>query len=146
VCTILTDFPDRFAETEEVLLGEPPEARRVEHQRLHRGRVILKLAGVEDRTTAESLRGSLLQVPLNSAVELPPGVYYWYEIIGLRVYDGQGRDLGSVTDILQTGSNDVYVVRKDDRELLLPAIKDVIRDIDRERGVMTVELIPGLES
>jgi 16S rRNA processing protein RimM len=143
VCTILTDFPERFAETDEVLVGEP-RARRVEGHRLQGGRLVLKLAGVDDRTTAEKLSGALVQVPIERAVKLPPGSYFWHEIIGLRVEDQQGKSLGTVADIFPTGSNDVYVVRSAEREILLPAIKDVVREIDPHRGVMIVNLIPGL--
>jgi 16S rRNA processing protein RimM len=144
VCSLLTDFPERFKTTEEVLVGQPPEPRRVERHRLERGRVILKLAAIDDRSAAEALRGGLVEVPLEQAVKLPAGSYYWHEIVGLRVEDRQGRLLGQVAEVLPTGSNDVYVVRSTEGELLLPAIKDVVLDIDRERGVMTVELIPGL--
>lgn len=143
-CSLLTDFPERFKTTEEVLVGEPPQLRRVERHRLDRERVILKLAGIDDRSAAEALRGALVQVPLDQAVKLPAGSYYWHEIVGLRVQDTHGRLLGHVAEVLPTGSNDVYVVRSREGELLLPAIKDVVLDIDRERGVMTVELIPGL--
>jgi len=104
----------------------------------------LKLAGIEDRTAAETLRGALVRVPIEQAVRLPPGSYFWHEIVGLHVQDTRGRALGSVAEVLPTGSNDVYVVRSAEGDLLLPAIKDVVRAIDRERGVMTVELIPGL--
>lgn len=106
---------------------------------------MIKLAGIEDRTAAEQLRGALLQVPLEQAVRLPPGSYYWHQILGLQVIERGGRVLGTVREILTTGSNDVYVVRSDERELLLPAIRDVIREIDLERGVIVVELLPGLE-
>ena len=127
-----------------MLVGDSDELRCVERQRLHGDRVILKLAGIDDRTAAEAMRGALVRVPIEQAVELPPGSYFWHEIVGLRVQDTRGRALGTVAEVLATGSNDVYVVRSAEGELLLPAIKDVVRAIDREHGVMTVELIPGL--
>lgn len=145
VCAILTDFPERFASTREVLLGEPPSPYRVERQRVERGRLVLKLAGIRTREAAESLRGALVEVPADQAVELPPETYFWHQIIGLQVVEQDGRDLGRVVDILVTGSNDVYVVRDERRELLIPAIKDVVREIDLERGRILVELLPGLE-
>ena len=145
VCAILTDFPERFESTEEVLVGDPPRPYLVERQRVERGRLVLKLAGVRDRTAAEELRGALIEVPIEQAVELPPETYFWHQIIGLRVVEQGGRELGTVADILATGINDVYIVRDDRRELLLPAIKDVIREIDLEQGRILVELLPGLE-
>ena len=146
VCAILTDFPERFAATREVLVGDPPRRFRVERHRLEKGRVVLKLAEIRDRTAAEALRGAILEVPVEEAVDLPANTYFWHQIVGLRVVDGSGRDLGTVADILTTGSNDVYVVRGEGRELLLPAIKDVVREIDLDAGRMLVELLPGLES
>lgn len=145
VCAILTDFPDRFAATEEVLVGEPPRPVRVERQRLERGRLVLKLAGISTREAAEELRGALIEVSIDQAVALPPETYFWHQIIGLRVVEEGGRELGRVADILVTGSNDVYVVRDDRRELLLPAIKDVVRRVDLDQGRIVVELLPGLE-
>lgn len=145
ICAILTDFPERFASTDEVLVGEPPRPFPVERQRIERGRLILKLAGINTRTAAEELRGAMIEVPVEQAVDLPPGTYFWHQIIGLRVEDRGGRDLGRVADILVTGSNDVYVVRDDRRELLIPAISDVVRQIDVEQGRIVVELLPGLE-
>jgi len=118
----------------------------LERHRLQGGRLILKLEGIEDRPAAETLRGALIRVPLCQAVKLPPGTYYWHEILGLLVQDESGRQLGNVVDILQTGSNDVYVVEAEKGQLLLPAIKDVVRSVDLKRGEMIVELIPGLES
>jgi 16S rRNA processing protein RimM len=144
VCSILTDFPERFARTREVLVGDPPEPRRVERQRLQGRRVVLQLEGIDNRTAAEALRGALVQVPLEAAVELPPGTYFWHQIVGLRVEDRQGQPLGVVEEVLPTGSNDVYLVRGPRGELLLPAIKDVVLEIDLEWGRMVVELIPGL--
>ena len=145
LCAILTDFPERFAQTREVLVGEPPRLMAVKRHKLHRGRVILELEGLDDRNGAESLRGALVQVPVEQAVALPEGSFFWHQVIGLRVLDGSGRDLGTVAEILATGSNDVYVVRSERGELLLPAIKDVVKEIAPERGEMRVELLPGLE-
>lgn len=108
--------------------------------------MVLKLAGIETRSQAEALRGAPLAVRREQAVALPPETYFWYQIIGLEVVDLDGRQLGRVAEVLRTGSNDVYVVRSGDRELLLPAIRDVVRAIDLDQGRMTVELLPGLES
>jgi 16S rRNA processing protein RimM len=144
VCEVLTDFPDRFDRTERLLLGTPPVSRRLERHRFHRGRLILKVQGIDDRSSAEELRGSDIDVPLEDAVPLPEGEYYWQQIIGLTVEDAAGRVLGKVVDILRTGANDVYVVSDSRREILVPAIKDVIRLIDLEASCMVVELPPGL--
>jgi 16S rRNA processing protein RimM len=145
-CELLTDFPERFARTDELLVGDPPRPFRLERHRLEPQRVVVKLRGIDDREAAEGLRGALLQVPADTATALPEGSFYWHQIVGLRVEDVGGRELGRVAEILATGSNDVYIVRPaEGRELLLPAIKDVVKAIDLEQGVMVVELLPGLE-
>ena len=118
-------------------------ARVVPHTR--GAQVILSLDGIEDREAAEALRGWLVQVPENDAWKLPKGQYYWHQIIGLEVVTKDGRRLGTVAAILETGANDVYVVKRESGELLLPAIKDVIKKISPETGEMIVELLPGME-
>jgi 16S rRNA processing protein RimM len=146
-CALLTDFPERFKRGLHVFLGDERNAREVERARLERNRVLLKLNGVDSRTDAEALRGATIFVAEADAVRLPRGSYFWHQIIGLRVRTTDGRALGSVAEIIETGSNDVYVVRgkpPDHGELLLPAIKDVVRKIDLARGEITVELLEGL--
>ena len=112
----------------------------------HKGRaeVILRLAGLTDRDAAAKLRGSFVQVPESEAWKLPNGRYYWHQIVGLRVVTVEGEEIGTVAEILETGANDVYVVKRDGRERLLPAIKDVVKEIAPARGEMIVELLPGL--
>jgi 16S rRNA processing protein RimM len=142
---LVTAFPERFASTTVVHVG--PERRRyeLEGHRLMDGAVVLKLRGVDSIDLAESLRGQLVEVPEEEAVELPAGHYFWHQIIGLQAVTPHGEALGKVEDILETGSNDVYVVRGPSGELLVPAIKDVVKSIDLEKGTLTVELMPGLE-
>jgi 16S rRNA processing protein RimM len=104
----------------------------------------LKLVGVEDREAAVSLRDQLLQVPETDLEPLPYGQYYRFQLIGLRVVGAGGEDLGSVTDVLVAPENDVYVVQGDSGEVLIPAIDDVVQNIDLERGEITIEIVPGL--
>jgi 16S rRNA processing protein RimM len=125
-------------------VGPDKDPYRVERARLVKGAVILQLDGVRTREEAESLRGATLYVPEGEAVQLDEGTYFWYQIIGLTVRSTEGEALGQIVEILQTGSNDVYVVRSDSGELLIPAIQDVVRSVDLDQGVMTVELIEGL--
>ena len=84
-------------------------------------------------------------MPTDEVVKLPPGTFFWHQIIGLRVKDRDGAVIGIVSEIVPTGANDVYVVKTADGELLLPAIKDVVLEIDPERGAMVVQLLPGLQ-
>lgn len=141
---LATDFPDRFKRTKTVYLGEEHLPMAVEGARHHTGRILLRLAGVADRTAAEGLRGKNLYVPRSEAVPLPEGQYYYDQIVGLRAVTTGGEPLGTVEQVLRTGSNDVYVVRDGDREVLIPAIHDVVKQIDLEAGAMIVEPIEGL--
>jgi 16S rRNA processing protein RimM len=146
-CVLVTDFPERFKPGLQVYLSEDHIPYEVERARVDRNRVILKLVGVDSRDDAEALRGKTVFVPETDAVRLPRGAYFWHQIIGLRVRTTSGELLGSVAAIMETGANDVYVVRKEPPErgeLLLPAIKDVIKKIDLRRGEITVELLEGL--
>ncbi len=144
---VLTDFPERLDTTEWVYLGNEFEADayRLEKYRWHKKNVLLTLAGVTDRTQAEQLRGQLVQVPVEEAVPLPEGDYYLYQLKGLQVITTDGKVLGKITNILETKANDVYVVKGDGpQEILLPAIPDVVKAIDIQKGRMIVKLIEGL--
>lgn len=143
-CEVITDFPERLKRTERLYLGEDHTPIAIERARLDRHGAILKLGGVASRDDAERLRGRMLYVAEADAVKLPGDSYFWHQIIGLRVRSDAGEDLGQVAEIIPTGSNDVYVVRADGREILLPAIKDVVREIDLAGGIMTVHMMEGL--
>ena len=106
--------------------------------------LFLELEGIDEMDAARKLVGGRILVPSNRLKKLPEGEYYWRDLIGLRVVTDAGEALGTVESIFPTGSNDVYVCRGGSREILLPAIGDVIREIDLEKGVMVVRLLEGL--
>ena len=108
--------------------------------------MLLKLADVPDRNAAESLRGKEITIRREDAVALPEGRFYWHQVIGLTVIHASTNQVfGRVTDIVETGANDVYVVRPEQgREILVPAIKDVVKEIDPENGRMLIEPLPGM--
>lgn len=104
----------------------------------------MKLATMDGIAAAEKLRQQPLEVPRSQAQPLPPGQYYVFQIIGLEVWTTGGDNLGHVAEIMPTASNDVYLVRGPRGEVLIPAIEAVIKEIDLERGRMTIEAIEGL--
>jgi len=120
------------------------QRRVIAGARWQKGMVYLRLSGIDDRESAEALRGRLLAVEESELQPLPEGHYYRFQLIGLAVISTDGEELGRVTDVLSTGANDVYVVRGDRGELLLPATDEVVREIDLEGGRMLVEALPGL--
>lgn len=149
----LTDFPDRFKPPLRLRVrkGREVATLEVERARPHRGFVVVKFAGVDSIEAAEKLRGAILEVPRSELVPLGPGRYYFHEIEGLDVVTTDGRYLGKVTRVIRGVANDVYEVEKPSRcrrrgrVVLVPAVREFVKNIDLERGEMTVELIPGLE-
>lgn len=140
----LTDFPERFERLETVYVGESLRPHRVQTVRMEPGTAVLHFSGIDDATAAHALSNLDLQVPIGDAADLPPDQYFWHQIIGIEVWTDDGTFLGKVADVLRTGSNDVYVVHDGAREVLLPAIEDVVRSIDLRANRMVVHLLPGL--
>lgn len=142
---ILTEDPTRFQRLETVYVGPQFVPHRLERARLHKGDLILKLAGCDDRNAAEELRDLLVNVAMEDALPLEEGDYWFHQILGLEVWTTEGEKLGVVREVLETGANDVYVVRdQSGREVLIPALKDVVLEIDLDAGRMLVELLEGL--
>lgn len=107
-------------------------------------RVLVRLHGCKDIAAAEVLRGYEVCIPRSWFAPLPEGEYYWFEIEGLAVYAHDGGYLGTVAEIIYTGSNDVYVVRNESRETLIPALRDVIRSIDLACAAIHLYPVAGL--
>jgi len=106
---------------------------------------LLALKQVTRRDQAKSLIGSELFVEKAGLPELELGAYYWFDLIGLDVYTSDDRYIGRLDSIIETGANDVYVVKNDVRETLVPALQSVVQSIDIETKIMRVELPKGLE-
>ncbi len=106
---------------------------------------LLLLKGISDRNLAETLPGSDLLVEKSSLPDLEPDTYYWSDIAGMSVISVDGRHVGTVTSLIETGSNDVYVVQTPDAgEILIPAIASVVLEIDLNRKIMRVDIPEGL--
>ncbi|MDY3916484.1 MAG: ribosome maturation factor RimM [Selenomonadaceae bacterium] len=135
----MTDFPERFQGMKEVMVGD--ELLHIESCRYHKQDVMLKFREYPVREQAMQLTNHYLTVARSEAMPLPEGRYYECDIIGLQVTDEAGTDLGKVENILHTGANDVYVThRPDGRELLIPALKAVVKVIDVPGGRMVVDM------
>lgn len=140
----MTDFPDRFALLRKVYLGPEAVPFALEGFRLHKGSALLKLEGCHDRAAVERLRGQLVQIPIEEAMPLDQDEYYEYQIVGLTVWTKEGEYLGTVDEVISTGSNDVYIVRGKGREILIPAIEDVVLEVNLAKRRLIVELMEGL--
>ena len=136
----LTDFPERFKDLKIALLDDGKRLP-VESVRYHQQVILLKFAGLDDRNSIEHLRGKLIQIERKDLVPLPEGHYHVFDIIGLSVYNEEEECLGKISDVLQTGSNDVYVVEQQNKQpLLIPGLKSVVLHVDIAGGKMTVKL------
>ncbi len=142
----LTDIPERFQQLEKIYLGSEHQQYKIERVRPHKGDIIvLKFAGIDNANAAEPLCQQSLQIPLSQLAKLPAGSYYQHDILGLNVFTLDNRELGSIVDIIETSSNDVYVVQgSDGKQSLIPAIKAVIKQIDLIRHTMDIDPLPGL--
>ncbi|MBI3925812.1 MAG: 16S rRNA processing protein RimM [Armatimonadetes bacterium] len=140
---VLTDFPERFDETERVYLfrdeAGPARELEVESARLHHGRILLKLCGIESSEAVESVRNFFVAVHEDELVELEEDEYWHFQLEGLEVRDAAGVVLGRLESIVSTPAHDLYLVRTDRGELLIPAISRYVLDIDLEAGVVKVD-------
>ncbi len=143
---LLSDIPNRFAELGVVYLGPGHVRHVIESVRPYKGEmVLLGLEHVNDANTAVALRNLDICIPLAELAKLPPGSYYQHDIIGLQVYTLDGYDVGKIIDVMITGSNDIYIVKTaGGRQVLIPAIRDVIKEIDLARHIMHIDPMPGL--
>lgn len=139
----LTDDMTRFGKLKAVyLLGEK---RKVLSVRYQNDLVLLKLEGVENREEAERLKKCTLEIDRSDAVKLPEGRYFIVDLIGLTVRLEDGSVLGTLTEVLQPGGNDVYVVSREGKEdALIPAIREVILETDIKKGEMVIRPLRGL--
>ena len=129
----------------ELFIGKPPAKVKILDFSPHRDRYLMTLPGCTSREQADLFRGVEINLRFDEVEPLPEGEYYYWQILGLQVSTVEGKPLGEVVQILETGANDVYVVRSvDGKDQLLPAIEPVIKDIDLESGKLVVELLPGL--
>lgn len=142
-----TDDPRRFRRLKEVVLDTGREKLNLEIEgvKFFKQFVILKFKGLDDINDIEKYRQKSLYVTRKNAVRLQRDEYFIADLIGLKVQDEDGTELGTVKDVIETGANDVYEVEMaDGRSLLLPAIKQCILNVDVENGMMQVHVLEGL--
>jgi len=143
----LTDSTDRFKKLTSIFIRNNIDRKtlKIEKIRIKENMVILKIENIENIKEAKMIVGSYLEVKRENAVKLPKGTYFVFEIIGLEVYNQNNIFLGKVDNVISTGSNDVYVVKsKDKEELFIPAIREVVKNIDLEKKRITINMVDGL--
>ena len=139
----LTDFPERFENLKTVFL-EDDSKMELESVKFSNKFIIAKFKNINSRNDIEIFNGKLLMLNRSDIPSLPEGEYYNFDIIGLEVIDDKGFKLGKITEVLKTGSNDVYVV-EGKKQILVPALKKVVKEINLVDGFMKVELLEELD-
>jgi 16S rRNA processing protein RimM len=124
--------------------GEVAVSHPIAAIRPRRRDVLVKFVDIETRTAAERVVGTLASIPESNLPELGPAEFYYYEIVGFRVCTTGGVEIGTIVETIDTGGNDVWVVRANEREILIPVIADVVRQIDRQTGTVIIEPLDGL--
>ncbi len=143
---LLTDFPDRFRDLKRVYLvqkGKEPITAEIERTWHHKGFIILKIKGYDDIGKASELKNSFIAIPKEERMKLKRDEYYIDDLMGLEVENEEGEGLGKIVDVIRNPGNDIYVVRND-KELWIPATKEIIKRIDLENKKMIIHMMEGL--
>ena len=141
---VITDFPQRFTPSSKIYINR--QSMTVDSAEWRKGGAIIKLSAIDSVEDAGRLRGQPVEIHHSQLYPLPEGQYYHFQLIGLEVWTTRGELLGTITEVLAAESNDNYVVGGAKGEILIPAIEDVIKSIDLDKGRMLVEAIQGLLS
>ncbi len=143
----LTHFPQRFSRLQDITIKTKDGQVKlydIEHVRYAHPFVYIRLAGLSSLEDAQPLAGGSILIPEKERMPLPEGSYYHFEIEGLDVYLENGSRLGKLDHILETGSNDVYVVKQDGKEFLIPALASIVTEINLKENRMIIRPIQGL--
>lgn len=142
-----TDDITRFDDLETIYIekNKKLEKKTIEEVKYHKNLVLLKIKGIDDINDTEQYKNCMLKIERKDAVKLPENTYFITDLMGIEVYTEENKLLGNIVDIFPTGSNDVYVVKDElGKQVLLPAIGEVIKSVDISAKKMIVKLIPGL--
>ncbi|HEX9332627.1 MAG TPA: ribosome maturation factor RimM [Anaerolineales bacterium] len=140
-----TDYPERLKRGRKLLVGEEHKSLTIEGVREHQKGVLIKFNGIDTPEAAGQFRNQWVYVKATDVPALSEGQIYQHELFGFKVVDESDNSLGELVEIIETGANDVYIVRDEaGHEILLPAIPSVILDLDPVRRLMRVHLLEGL--
>lgn len=144
---LLTDQPRRFSKLKSVWIGEREESAEkltIESSRIQGITVVLKFHEIDSRTAADILQGRYVFISAKDVIVPPKGSFFIDDVIGMTVVSEEGEPVGTVKDILQTPANDVWVVQNGTKEVLLPAVKEVIKTVDLKRKEVVIHVMEGL--
>ncbi len=139
----LTDNMKRYDELSHVLIGMNKDEYEIETVSYSKNQIILKLKGIDDIKSAEKLRNSFLWIDKEDAI-LPEGAFFLFDIIGIDVLDTEGNIIGKVRDVIQSGANDIYVIKSGENDYMIPAVKEFVKQIDIDEKRMVIDPIEGM--
>lgn len=137
-----TDFPQRFSSSSQVYLNR--QSAVIDEVTWHKGKVIIKLQGVDTEEEADKLVGRVFEVHRSQLFNLDDGEYFHFQLIDLKVVTTGGDEIGHIIEILNLASADVYVIKGESDEILIPATDEIIKSIDLDKGIMVIEPMNGL--
>lgn len=143
----LTDDITRFEKLKTIYIQKAKEliGFKIQEVKYNKQSVLLKLEGIDDITEAEKYKNFYIKISKENAVELEKNSYFIVDIIGCQVYTDENEYLGNVVDVFQTGSNDVYTLKNSEgKEILIPAIREVIKNVDIKNKKIVIHLMDGL--
>lgn len=143
-CVPLTDDVERFDELEYVYTEKDNVKRKIKDVWYRKGMVYIMLDNISDMNTAESFKNTYISIFDNQLRELPEDSYYLFDLEGMEVYTVEGEYLGKIDIIYQTGANDVYEIVNPNKSFLIPAIKEVVKEVDIANNKMVINVIDGL--
>lgn len=136
---IITDFPERLQKGRKVFISEKKIPVHIQSVKPHPRGLVLLFKEYSDTSEVEQFKSQYVYVDANELPELPEGEYYHHQLIGLHVFDPQGSEIGILQDILETGANDVYLIKDQNaKEILIPALLELIKKIDIENKTMVI--------
>ena len=140
----LTDDEERFQELEYVYTEKDNARRKIIDVWYRKGMVYIQLENINDMNTAESFKNTFISILEDQLRELPEDSYYVFDLEGMEVYSAEGEYLGKIDVVHQTGANDVYEVVNKDKSFLIPAVKNVVKEVNLEEKKMVINVIEGL--
>ncbi len=145
VMTVLTDFPDLVKPGQRIFAGEQHQPYVISSIRWHGADMLISLVELPDRTAVEIFRNIMVYMKADDVPELPEGDFYIHQLVGMEVITDQGLTLGRLKEIIVTGANDVYLIEPaEGKNILIPAIDQVVLEINQEERKVLVHIIPGL--
>lgn len=142
---IYTDFPERLRPGRKVFIGEKHEPLQIRSRRGALNGFLIGFEAINNPEEAGILRNQIVYIRTEEIPPLPEGEYYHHQVLGLRVITDEGTELGSIASILETGSTDVYVIKPaEGKEILIPNIGSVVKEINLEKGEMHIHVLEGL--